>query len=368
MHRGALLSDKQQHTDLLSVVFGVEGHRLSPQEKSFLNKANPFGFILFSRNIDNPKQVQELVTDLRETVGRPDAPILIDQEGGRVARLCSPHWSELPALARIGDLPIEEATKAASLHASIIADMLRDLGINVVCAPVLDVPVPGSHDVIGDRAFSQDTETVSILGNIYTKTLLEHGVTPIIKHIPGHGRAKSDSHFDCPHIEDDLQTLQDTDFKPFKHVASSYGDGIWGMTAHVVLEDIDKENPATVSPSIIDRIIRQYIGFNGFLIADDVSMAALSGDLQERALNCIQAGCDAILHCNGRLDEMKDIAAVIPKLSSSSYERFKQAEKNRHISKKIDTSPLHERINALYDMMTDDLKTANLAGHGFLDQ
>lgn len=305
-----------------AVVFGCAGLALTDEEKEFFKRVNPLGFILFSRNIATPEQLKTLIQSLRETVDRADAPVLIDQEGGRVSRLKPSYWSKYPPARTFGDkyqANREEGIRAAYETARLIGRDLRELGINVDCAPVLDVPVEGSVDtILGDRTFSLDPQLNGPLGKIVCDGLLAEGVLPVVKHIPGHGRAVVDSHFELPEVSTDLETLKQTDFVPFKHLA----DAPWGMTAHVMYTAIDAHKPASLSNKVIQDIIREEIGFKGFLICDDLSMKALSGALSDLAAEALSAGCDAVLHCNGNMDEMELVASAVEPLSARSMERF----------------------------------------------
>jgi len=303
-------------------ILGLNGPRLSGRERAFFAEADPYGFILFERNCQTPDQVRRLVAALREISGRADAPILIDQEGGRVARLKPPHWRAAPPAAAFGELHRADAgaaAKAVRLNGRLIGAELFDLGINVDCAPVLDIQAPGADPVIGDRAFSDDPVAVAALGRAFCDGLLASGVLPVIKHIPGHGRAGADSHVALPRVAAARDVLAATDFVPFK--PSSGGPGSearpWAMTGHVVFETIDPENPATLSARVIEEVIRGDIGFDGILITDDLSMEALSGPLAARARKAMGAGCDLNLHCNGKMEEMAEVALESPELSVS---------------------------------------------------
>jgi beta-N-acetylhexosaminidase len=304
-------------------IIGVSGTEFTPQELDFLKEFDPWGFILFKRNIEHPQQVKALTETFRKTVGRFDAPVLVDQEGGRVQRLTKPHWPLYPTgetYGRIGRIDPESAKKAANLGAYLIGIDLISVGISVDCLPVLDIPVAGAHDVIGDRAYGRDAETVSVLGRAAAEGLMASGVIPIIKHIPGHGRAGVDSHLDLPIVNAQLSDLE-TDFMPFKANA----DLPMAMTAHVVYEAIDPNNPATTSKSVIETIIRGKIGFDGLLMGDDVSMQALKGPIAKRAKASLAAGCDVVLHCNGHFDEMQALAAVVPELTGKPLQRAEKA-------------------------------------------
>lgn len=302
-----------------AAIYGCAGQRLTDEERRFFADADPWGFILFARNIETPAQVLELTSELRDLTGR-DVPILIDQEGGRVARLKPPHWRAYPAGRCYGDLfanSPDEGREAAGLASRLIAADLQALGINVDCLPVLDVPVPGAHDVIGDRAYGETPGSVIALGRAAAEGLLRGGVLPVLKHIPGHGRAGVDSHLSLPEVKTDVRTLDLTDFAPFRALA----DMPLAMTAHVVYAAIDAENPATTSRKVIADIIRGVIGFDGLLMSDDLSMQALSGTLGARARGSVKAGCDLVLHCNGNMAEMQAVAAETPLLAGDALRR-----------------------------------------------
>ena len=290
-----------------AAIYGCAGTRLSAEERAFFADADPWGFILFRRNVESPDQVRALVQDLRDSVGRDDAPVLIDQEGGRVQRLGPPFWPKYPPGAAYLDAAkgdVGAARELVRLGARLIAHDLHDLGITVDCVPVLDVPVPGAHDIIGDRAYARDPATVAQLGRAAAEGLLAGGVLPIIKHIPGHGRAFADSHHDLPVVETPLAELDAWDFVPFRATS----DMPLAMTAHVVFTAVDPDAPATTSKAGI-RLMRERLGFNGLIMTDDLSMQALSGTLTERAEASFRAGNDVVLHCNGKLDEMTAVAA-----------------------------------------------------------
>jgi beta-N-acetylhexosaminidase len=296
-------------------VFGCAGPVLNADEAAFFRDVQPWGFILFGRNIETPEQVRVLVAALRATVDRADAPVLIDQEGGRVQRLGRPYWRRFPP----GRAYADEAT--ARLGGRLIAHDLFELGLNVDCAPVLDVPAPGAHDIIGDRAFAPDPNRVAVLGRAFAEGLIAGGVLPVIKHIPGHGRAGADSHLHLPVVGASLAQLEGLDFAPFKALA----DLPMAMTAHVVYAAVDPDRPATTSAAVIGTVIRGLIGFDGLLISDDLSMKALSGDFTGRARDALAAGCDVVLHCNGGLDEMKAVAAGLRPLAGRALERANRA-------------------------------------------
>jgi beta-N-acetylhexosaminidase len=329
-----------------AVILGCSDAILSTAERRFFAAANPVGFVLFRRNCQEPVQVGDLAAALRDTVGRPDAPVLIDQEGGRVARLRPPHWRRYPAAAEIASLPLQEATEAAWLGARLMADDLAALGVTVDCAPVLDVPVAGADPVIGDRAYGSDPATIARLGLAVCDGLLAGGVLPVIKHMPGHGRAQVDSHHALPRVEAERADLAVSDFVPFRALA----DTAWAMTAHVVFTAIDPTAPATLSPTIIGDVIRGEIGFGGVLVSDDLAMGALAGDLGERTRNALAAGCDLALHCNGNLDEMTAVADAASTISEVTLERLARGEALRRRSiKPFDRAKAEERFDALLD-------------------
>jgi beta-N-acetylhexosaminidase len=289
-------------------ILGCAGPALSREETAFFRDVKPWGFILFARNVETPDQVKSLVDALRETVGRADAPVLIDQEGGRVQRLKPPHWPVYPPgraygqLAGAGADPLlrREITR---LGARLIAHDLASLGINVDCVPVLDVPDPHGHEIIGDRAYGQTPEEVAVLGRAAAEGLIAGGVLPVIKHIPGHGRARADSHLELPVVDATWDELDARDFAPFRALS----DMPMAMTAHVIYSAIDPKRPATTSKKAMRKVIRGAIGYDGLVMSDDLSMKALSGDFDERAEQAIAAGCDVVLHCNGDMAEMKGV-------------------------------------------------------------
>ncbi len=304
-----------------AVIFGCEGIALTDWERSFFREQDPLGFILFKRNCDTPDQVKSLVEDLRASVNRPSAPVLIDQEGGRVQRLGPPYWRQAPSGAVFADLyekDPEKARRALWINTRLIADELRILGIDVDCLPVLDVPQQGAHDVIGDRAYGRNPQVIAELGQAAAEGLMAGAVLPVIKHIPGHGRAVVDSHFELPRVTASHECLSETDFVPFKVL----GGLPWGMTAHVIFEALDQEEPATTSKHIVSHMIRDELGFDGLLLSDDLSMQALSGTLGTRAKAAIAAGCDVALHCNGKRDEMIAVAEVTPNMTADAKRRF----------------------------------------------
>jgi beta-N-acetylhexosaminidase len=305
-------------------IFGCAGLELTREEAAFFADVKPWGFILFKRNVESPDQVRRLVDALRATVGRDDAPVLIDQEGGRVQRLGPPHWPVYPPGRAYGQLPGNDPLlrrEITRLGARLMAHDLAELGINADCVPVLDVPQAGAHDVIGDRAYGDTVEEVALLGRSAAEGLIAGGVLPIIKHIPGHGRSMADSHLDLPVVDASLEDLDAVDFAPFRVLS----DMPMAMTAHVVYSAIDPKRPATTSRKAIKHVVRDSIGFQGLLMSDDLSMKALSGDFKARTKASLAAGCDVVLHCNGDMAEMAPIAEASGKLSGKARRRAEAA-------------------------------------------
>lgn len=320
-------------------ISGCEGLALSDSERQFFGDANPWGFILFGRNIDSPAQVERLVASFRDCVGRHDAPVLIDQEGGRVQRLRPPHWPAYPPGAVFGRLEREQpgqGCRAAALGASLIGTELLRLGITVDCLPVLDVPVADTTQAIGDRAYADSPEPVSRLGAAAAQGLMSGGVLPVIKHMPGHGRAVVDSHLELPRVTADLTALSTHDFAAFRPLA----EYPLGMTAHVVYEAIDPDNPATLSAAVIATAIRQQISFQGLLMSDDISMGALQSAMPQRTAGAVRAGCDVVLHCNGLMDEMLAVAANVPALDGIALTRANAALSARKTPDNLDEAAM----------------------------
>ena len=311
-----------------AVILSLSGKVLTEREKSFFKEADPLGFILFGRNIENPQQLKALCAEIKETVGR-DCPILIDQEGGRVQRMGPPHWSKYTPMREFGEkaeADLDAGLEALRYHALRMADDLKAAGINVNCTPVLDILVEGAHDIIGDRAFSADPALCGRLGTSLCRHYLAAGIVPIIKHIPGHGRARSDSHLELPRIGEALAVLERTDFEPFCIVSKSdIGSDVWAMTAHIVYDAVDGDLPITLSASGIEKVIRQGIGFDGILISDDLDMRALDGygTIEERAAAVIEAGCDLALYCWADMKIMEKIAESVPKIGEKALERLR---------------------------------------------
>ena len=331
-----------------AAILGCAGTTLSAEEVAFFRDVKPWGFILFKRNIADPEQVRALTAALRDMVGRPDAPILIDQEGGRVARLQPPHWKKYPPGRAYGELVANDplvAREITRLGARLIAHDLRAIGVNVDCVPVLDVPDPLGHEIIGDRAYGDTPEQVATLGRAAAEGLLAGGVLPIIKHIPGHGRAMSDSHLELPVVKARLAELDARDFAPFRVLS----DMPMAMTAHVVYTAIDRKRPATTSKKAIKKIIRESLGFDGLLMSDDLSMKALSGDFRQRAKDSLSAGCDVVLHCNGDMAEMKAVMSGVGGLSKEARRRS-QAVMNRLIKvvEPFDVAEARARFDAAF--------------------
>lgn len=322
---------------------GVAGLRLSEDERQLLRARPPWGFILFQRNCGSPEQVRQLVEELRGASHRPDAPILIDQEGGRVQRLRQPHWPARPAARQIGAIAEQDLAagrEAAALLARLIAHDLRGLGITINCAPVLDLALPGQTGAIGDRAFSPDPEIVAALGQSAIAGHLAGGVLPVIKHLPGHGRARVDSHVALPVVESARRTLAASDWVPFRACAGAP----LAITAHVLYTALDRERPATLSPTIIEEVVRGEIGFRGALLSDDLSMGALGGSLGERAACARAAGCDIAVHCNGRQDEMIEVLDAAGPLEGEGAARMARALAQRTPPTAFDPAAAEARL------------------------
>ncbi len=326
-----------------AAIFGCAGERLTEAERAFFKASDPLGFILFGRNCIDPEQVVRLLTDLRDAVGRADAPILIDQEGGRVARLGPPRWSAYPPPRQIAALGGDAAAAAAFSVARLIAHDLVQLGISIDCFPLLDLGFAVSDRVIGDRAWAGDPATVTRLSRAACDGLLEGQILPVIKHIPGHGRATVDSHHRLPRVTVSRAELEQSDFLPFHALR----DLPWAMTAHIVYEAVDPDLPATLSARVIGEVIRGSIGFAGVLITDDLSMRALSGGIAARAAAALVAGCDLVLHCNGNMGEMIEIATVTPPLSAAALRRLADAEACRPSPGPFDRAAAEARFQEL---------------------
>ena len=329
-------------------ITGVSGPELSATEREFIRLERPWGFILFKRNIQTPEQVVRLVRELREAMGNPEAPVLIDQEGGRVQRLGPPHWPVYPPGAVFGvlyDIDRALGLSAARLSARLIAADLLELGVTVDCLPLADVPVAGADGVIGNRAYGTEPQKVAAIARAVTEGLEQGGVLPVLKHIPGHGRATADTHFRLPEVDTSKAELERTDFAAFQPLA----DLPMAMTAHVVFSALDPAQPATTSATIIQQVIRGVIGFQGLLMSDDVSMNALAGSIAERTRAIFAAGCDMVLHCNGDLGEMREVAAETPELSGKALERANRALASRRAPQAFDRVAARAELDALID-------------------
>lgn len=302
-------------TDVSPAIFGLQGLTLSADEVAFFDDVRPWGYILFARNIESRDQLRALTDDLRAQSGNPHLPILIDQEGGRVARLRPPLVSAYPPMGLYGDLYAKDkalAVEAARLGAALLAQDLFELGISVNCAPCLDLRLPETAEIIGDRAFGDDVERVVALGRAVMDGLEMGGVLPVVKHMPGHGRATVDSHEELPRIDCESATLRDSDFEIFKQLNGA----LLGMTGHLLYTAIDDSAVSTCSKTVIGGVIRDHIGFDGVLMSDDISMSALAGDMAARVTEALKAGCDLVLHCNGDMAEMQAIAGALPRKPS----------------------------------------------------
>jgi beta-N-acetylhexosaminidase len=328
-------------------IAGCLGLALTDAEARFFAAAQPWGFILFRRNVSDPGQLRALTSALREAAGR-DAPILIDQEGGRVQRMGPPHWQAYPAARRFASIPDPLMRQGAvRLSARLMAHDLRTVGIDVDCTPVADVPTPDAHDVIGDRSYAHDVGEVALMARACAEGLLAGGVMPVVKHIPGHGRALADSHHALPVVAARREELAQSDFLAFRHLS----DMPAAMTAHVVYSAIDPKRPATVSRRIVRDIIRGEIGFDGLLITDDLSMKALGGSFTERTRAALSAGCDIVLHCHGVMHEMEEIASVAPVLRGKAKARADAAlARIRHVPEPLDVAESRARLASLLEV------------------
>ena len=324
---------------------GCSGLAFTQDERDFMQRFKPWGLILFGRNVHNRSQLTAITQNFRELVGREDAPVLIDQEGGRVRRMKEPDWRPHPAAAAYDRLDCGEDDKAALVRegARLIAHDLIEVGINVDCMPVLDVPVPGAHDIIGDRAFATAPATIIALGKAQIQGLMDGGVLPVMKHIPGHGRAGADSHLALPRVSATVEELSASDFVTFR----SLDQCPIAMTAHVVYESIDPQRPCTTSPKVIRDVIRGEIGFKGLLMSDDLSMKALDGPLSVRAKQALFAGCDLALHCNGDMEEMREVASEAKELEGQSLRRSQQALVHLSVPGLFDAEAAQEHLSAL---------------------
>jgi beta-N-acetylhexosaminidase len=329
-------------------ITGVSGPELTTEEREFIRSERPWGFILFKRNIETPAQVIQLILELRDTLDEPGAPVLIDQEGGRVQRFAPPHWPAYPAGAIFGalyDIDPKLGLTAARLSARLIAADLSETGVTVDCLPLADVPVAGADAVIGNRAYGTEPGKVAAIARAVAEGLEQGGILPVLKHIPGHGRATADTHFRLPVVDTPRVELERTDFAAFQPLA----DLPMAMTAHVVFSALDPAHPATTSATIIEQVIRGVIGFQGLLMSDDVSMNALAGSIAERTRAIFAAGCDMVLHCNGKLDEMREVAAETPELSGQALERASWALASRRAPQAFDRLAARAELDALIE-------------------
>lgn len=323
-----------------STILDADGLRLTSEEKAFFHTANPFGFILFARNIDTPDQVRALCAEMRDCVGR-EAPVTIDQEGGRVQRLRPPHWTEwmppLDFVAASGN----NSRRAMYLRYRLIAHELKEIGIDSNCAPMVDLAGDNTHDFLRNRCYGSEPQVVSDLGRAVSNGLLDGGVLPVVKHIPGHGRATLDSHFDLPRIEADRATLSAQDFAPF----AALKDIPMGMTAHLVYDALD-ERPATLSPKVM-AVIRDEIGFDNLIMTDDISMKALQGSLTEITHGALAAGCDVILYCNGALEDRRRVADAAGEMTNAAQVRAERALAMRKPPVDIDITAARAQLETL---------------------
>jgi beta-N-acetylhexosaminidase len=327
-------------------ITGIAGTELSAAEREFIVAERPWGFILFKRNIENPSQVLKLTKELRSVIDDSDAPVLIDQEGGRVQRFGPPNWPVYPpgaAFGRLYDIDSTLGLAAARLSARLIADDLIQAGVTVDCLPLADVPVAGADAVIGDRAYGTEPGKVAAIARAVTDGLEQGGILPVLKHIPGHGRATADTHFSLPVVDTPENELEKTDFAAFQPLA----DLPMAMTAHVVFSAVDAAHPATTSAKMIERVIRGFIGFQGLLMSDDVSMNALAGSIAERTRAVFAAGCDVALHCNGKLDEMHQVAGETPELSGNAMQRARRALAARKPAQAFDRAAAGTELDVL---------------------
>ncbi|MCM2399760.1 beta-N-acetylhexosaminidase [Rhizobium sp. S153] len=316
----------QEYAPAKAMILGCSGLSLTADEKSLYRDEQPWGFIVFARNLSEPAQIVDLVAEMRDTVGGRNAPVLIDQEGGRVQRIREPIAPRYPSGAVLGELYRRDKAlglRAAWLMSRLHAFDLLKLGINVDCLPVLDVPVEGASNVIGDRAYGTDPVTVGEMGEAAAAGLKAGGVLPVMKHVPGHGRGMADSHHELPVVTTSHEDLSAHDFPPFRRLRNE----LMAMSAHVVYSAIDPDHPASTSKVVIDQIIRGEIGFDGLLMSDDVSMNALKGTIAERAAAIVAGGCDVVLHCNGVMEEMRAVVATAPVLSGKAKARADAVER-----------------------------------------
>jgi beta-N-acetylhexosaminidase len=332
-------------------ISGCKSTQLSEAERGFFRDAQPWGLILFQRNCASTEQLKSLTADFRETVGRKDAPVLVDQEGGRVQRMApvaNPEWRKYPAAARFGAFyrryPVH-ALRIARNVGRLMADDLEKAGITVNCLPVLDVPQRDVHAVISDRAYDASPEVILALARAHVAGFMDGGVLPVMKHVPGHGRATVDSHKDLPRVTANRAELEASDFRTF----AGFADCPMAMSAHVVFEAIDKQNPATLSKRVIRDVVRKQLGYNGLLMTDDLSMKALSGSFAEKTSLALQAGCDLVLHCGGDMAEMQEVADAAPPLAGKAMARAKAALKQRRKPQRYDVKTALKDLDAIME-------------------
>lgn len=332
-------------SDRAAAIVGCAGPALLAEERALFTATRPLGFILFKRNCETPGQIARLTADLRAAVEDDDAPVLIDQEGGRVRRLVGPDWHDAPAAEIFGRIPEQaRGERAAWLNSRLIADDLLKVGIDVDCLPCLDLRLPQTHAVIGDRSYGAAVDDVVRLGRAAAQGLLAGGVLPVMKHLPGHGRAEVDSHLDLPRVATDRATLMRTDFAPFRALAREIA---LGMTGHLLFPALDAARPSTLSPTVVAEVIRGAIGFDGLLMTDDLSMEALRGTVAERAAAGIAAGCDVALHCNGRFDEMRAVLDVCGPLGEAGAARWARARQGIPGPDKFDRTAARAELASL---------------------
>ncbi len=331
----------------LAAIYDCEGPRLNDEERAFFKDVDPWGFIVFARHCSSTDELRAHCDELRNCVERADAPILIDQEGGRVARMAPPTYARHPAPAVFGDLwrlDPEKAREAARLNAYLLGRMVSDCGANVNCVPMLDVPQPDADPtVIGDRAYAKHPDVIAALGAEVIEGTYAGGALPILKHIPGHGRALCDSHHALPVVSASKTDLSEIDFAPFR----ALNDTPMAMTAHVLYEAFDATHCATLSPTIIENVIRQDIGFDGLLMSDDLKMKALGGTIENRTRDSFAAGCDIALCCNFSMDEKKQSIRGAQDLSGKSAARAAAAIAAQRVVERGDTAEGYKRLAAL---------------------
>jgi len=333
------------------VLLDCAGLTLTLEERGFFHRENPLGFILFGPNCDNPSQLRRLTRELREAVGRADAPIFIDQEGGRVARLKAPHWPALPAQRALGSLYQKNwsaGAEAMRLHATITSRVLRDVGIDGNCAPVLDLDIPGANAVMGDRTFSSDPQTIIALGLLAVKTYLENGVLPVIKHMPGHGRVKLDPHKTLPMVDAELSVLQSEDFLPFMSLAK---DAPLAMNCHVVYAALDPDHPVSLSKKVHTEIFRKSFGYDGVILSDDLDMGALRLPLEQRGCAALEAGADIVIFRSRDIDRARALCASLPAMDAERSRRWQAARARLKASPSPESRSLSEMTAQLNKLL-----------------